>query len=183
MMGAGGSTGIAVNAMHAMSTAPRQAGRRRWLVLAVLLPLLVAIPATLAVWSGQDHSVQAVPAAPQVPLFDRAENATIFYVIDSAPLTVPTASVLEYLVETAPGQSAASSRSNVLQAIAPPPCHVPPLCQLQHVSEFAFQARAPGTTVLTFHLGLCQGCGGDRVVRKTVQVVLLPQVARGQRSG
>lgn len=183
MMVAGGTTGIAVSATQATSSVPRRPARRRWLVLAVLLPLLVAIPATLAVWSGQDHSVQPAPAAPQMPLFDRAENATIFYVIDGAPLTVPTASVLEYLVETAPGQSAASSRSDVLRAIAPPPCHVPPLCQLQQVNEFAFQARAPGTTVLTFHLGLCQGCGGDRVVRKTVQVVLLPQVARGQRSG
>jgi hypothetical protein len=169
--------------MQAMSTAPRLPARRQWLVLAVLLPLLVAVPTTIAMWSGQDHTVQPAPAAPQVPLFDRTANATIFYVIDTSPLAVPTASVLEYLVETAPGQSASSSRSDVLRAITPPPCHVPPLCQLQQVNEFAFQARAPGTTVLTFHLGLCQGCGGDRVVRKTVQVVLLPQVARGHRSG
>ena len=170
----------AVSVLHAMATAPRRPGRRWLLVLAVALPLAVAIPATVALWSGQDHSVQSLPPAPQVPLFDRAANATIFYVIDSTPVTVPTASVLEFLVETAPGQGAASERSDVLQAIDAPPCHVPPLCQLQQVNEFAFQARAPGTTVLSFHLGLCSGCTGDRVVRKTVNVVVLPQVARGR---
>jgi hypothetical protein len=151
------------------------------LLLAIALPLAAAVPVTIAVWSGQDHSVQHAPAAPQIPVFDRAANATIFYVIESTSVTVPTASVLEFLIEDAPGQSAASSSTSVLQPIAPPECHVPPLCELQQVNEFAFQARAPGTTVLTFHLGACPGCGGDRVVHKTVRVVLLPQVARGQR--
>jgi hypothetical protein len=152
-------------------------------VVAVALPLAVAVPVTLATWSGQDHSVQPAATAPPVPLFDRSENAIIFYVLDAAPLTTPTARVLEFLVQSAPGQSAVSSDEAVLQPIAPPLCHVPPLCELQQVTEFAFQARRPGTTALTFHLGPCSGDCSRAVVRKTVHVVPLPQVARGRPLG
>lgn len=170
-----------MSAVHAVSAPPHHRPKRRWLaVAAVALPLAVAIPATLVIWSGQDHTVQPAATAPPVPLFDRTANATIFYVLDSAPLTTPTASVLEFLMEAAPGQSASSSADAVLQRIAPPECHVPPLCQLEAVNEFAFQARRPGTAVLTFRLGPCSGDCTRQVVRKTVHVVVLPQVARGR---
>ena len=166
--------------MSAMSAAPasrRRPARGRLVALAVALPLVVAIPTTVVLWSGQDHSVQPEPSAPSVPLFDRAVDATIFYEVDGAPVTTPTASLLEFLVESAPGQAAFSSQSDVLQPVAAPPCHVPPLCQLQQVTEFSFQAHRPGTSVITFELG------GGLVVHKTVQVVLMPQVARGRPAG
>ena len=173
-----------MSAVHAASAPTHRRPGRGWLLLAaVALPLAVALPATLVVWSGQDHTVQPAPTAPPVPLFDRTANATIFYVLDGAPLTTPTASVLEFLMEAAPGQTASSSASAVLQPVPPPECHVPPLCQLQEVNEFAFQARRPGTAVLTFRLGPCTGDCSRQVVRKTVLVVLLPQVARGRPAG
>lgn len=166
-----------MSAMEAAPASPRRPGRLWLVALAVAIPLLVAIPTTVVLWSGQDHSVQPAPSAPSVPLFDRAVDATIFYEVDSVPLTTPTASLLEFLVESAPGQSAVSSDSDVLQPVPTPLCHVPPLCQLQQVTEFAFQARRPGTSVITFQLG------AGHVVRKTVQVALLPQVARGRPAG
>lgn len=173
-----------MSAVHAASAPAHPRPRRRWLlVAAVAVPLAVAIPATLLTWSGQDHTVQPAATAPPMPLFDRTANATIFYVLDSAPVTTPTASVLEFLMESAPGQSVSSSDAAVLQRIAAPECHVPPLCELQQVSEFAFQARRPGTAVLTFHLGPCAGDCSRQMVRKSVHVVLLPQVARGRRQG
>jgi hypothetical protein len=151
--------------------------------LAVAVPLAAAIPATLVLWSGQDHSVRPAPTAPAIPLFDRVSDATIYYTVDPTPVTTPTASVLEFLMESAPGQSVTSSQTDVLQRVAPPSCHVPPLCQLRNVSDFAFQARRPGTAVLTFHVGGCDAGCHDTVVRKTVNVVLLPQVARGRLAG
>lgn len=170
-----------MSAVHVASPPAHRGPGRRWLVVAaVAVPLAIAIPATLLTWSGQDHTVQPAATAPPVPLFDRTANATIFYVLDGAPVTTPTASVLEFLMEAAPGQTASSSATAVLQPIAPPECHVPPLCALQQVTEFAFQARRPGTAVLTFHLGACSGDCSRQVVRKTVHVVLLPQVARGR---
>lgn len=166
-----------MSALEAAPAPPRRPGRLWLVAIAVAIPLLVAIPATVLLWSGQDHSVQPAPSAPSVPLIDRAVDATIYYEVDASPLTTPTASLLEFLMESAAGQSAVSADTDVLQPIAPPLCHVPPLCQLQQVTEFAFQARRPGSSVLTFQLG------GGHVVRKTVHVVLLPQVARGRPAG
>lgn len=124
--------------------------------------------------------MQPAPTAPAVPLFDRAANAMIYYTIDTSPVNATTASVLEFLMDSAPGQTVTSSRPDVLQPIPPPSCHVPPLCELRDVSEFAFQARHPGSAVLTFHLSECAGGCKQSVVRKTVNVVLLPQVARAR---
>lgn len=124
--------------------------------------------------------MQPAPTAPAVPLFDRAANATIYYTVDTSTVNATTASVLEFLMDSAPGQSVTSSQPDVLQRITPPSCHVPPLCELRNVSEFAFQARRPGSAVLTFHLSACPGGCNQSVVRKPVNVVLLPQVARGR---
>jgi hypothetical protein len=166
--------------MEAVSGRAWQRSPRLWLVIAAIaVPLLAAIPGTLLAWGSQSRVLPAAPTAPAIPLFDRPANATIFYVVDGDPLETTSGSVLEFLVDSAPGQAVTSSRAAVLEPIPQPPCHVQPICNLRHISEFAFVARSPGVAALTFRLGSCvaQPCG-PRTLTKQVTVSAPVQVGR-----